>query len=123
MDSVAALITPGMERVIVSASNSGFDFSGLILQAHQDAPYVVRYRIEVDAGWRTRDVEVEDGGQRRSEPLATTVIARLATATEGAAEKSPANRFGCPAWPMRNPTTARPPMSALRPIRAMDMLH
>jgi hypothetical protein len=62
-----ALITPGMERFIVSSSNGGFEFSGLILQAHQDAPFVVRYRIEVDAGWRTRNVEVEleDGGQRR----------------------------------------------------------
>src|ERR1700694_4605672 len=62
-----ALITPGMGRFIVSSSNGGFEFSGLILQAHQDAPFVVRYRIEVDAGWRTRNVEVEleDGGQRR----------------------------------------------------------
>jgi hypothetical protein len=61
------LITPSMERFIVSASNSGFEFSGLILQAHEEAPYVARYRIELHAGWRTRKVEVEleDGGQRR----------------------------------------------------------
>ena len=60
------LITPSMERFIVSASNGGFEFSGLILQAHEESPYVVRYVIEVDAAWRTRKVEVEleDGGQR-----------------------------------------------------------
>lgn len=39
-----ALTTPGMERFIVSRSNNGFEFSGLILQAHLDAPYAVRYR-------------------------------------------------------------------------------
>src|SRR6266496_2510080 len=50
-------------------------------------------------------------------PLAMTAIARLATATDGAAEKSPANRFGWPAWPMsEKPTTAKPPRRALRPI-------
>ena len=61
------LITPSMERFIVGTSGDGFEFSGLILQAHEEEPYVVRYRIEVDAGWRTRNVEVEleDGGQRR----------------------------------------------------------
>jgi hypothetical protein len=64
-----ALITPGMERLIVSASAGGFQFSGLILQAHQETPYVVRYRLEVDPGWRTRNIEVEldNGGQRRLE--------------------------------------------------------
>jgi uncharacterized protein len=61
------LITPSMERFIVGASNVGFALSGLILQAHQETPYVVRYAIEVDAAWRTRKVEVEleDGGERR----------------------------------------------------------
>jgi len=61
------LITPSMERFIMGTSGNGFEFSGLILQAHEEAPYVVRYRIEVDAGWRTRnlEVELEDGGQRR----------------------------------------------------------
>jgi len=56
-----------MERFIVAASNGGFEFSGLILQAHQEVPYMVRYRVQVDAGWRTRNVEVEldNGGQRR----------------------------------------------------------
>ncbi|TMF86982.1 MAG: hypothetical protein E6I07_07825 [Chloroflexi bacterium] len=39
---------------------------GLILQAHDDAPYVIRYRIRVDQSWRTREVEVEveNGGSR-----------------------------------------------------------
>ena len=61
------LITPSMERFIVGSSDVGFEFSGLILQAHEESPYVVRYAIEVDAGWRTRkvEVEIEDGGQRR----------------------------------------------------------
>jgi uncharacterized protein len=61
------LITPSMERFIAGASGGGFEFSGLILQAHQETPYVVRYAIEVDTAWRTRNVEVEleDGGQRR----------------------------------------------------------
>jgi hypothetical protein len=55
-----------MERFTVGASNAGFEFSGLILQAHEESPYVVRYGIEVDADWRTRKVEVEleDGGHR-----------------------------------------------------------
>jgi hypothetical protein len=61
------LITPSMERFILDASNGGFELSGLILQAHEETPCVVRYAIEVDAAWRTRKVEVEfeDGGQRR----------------------------------------------------------
>ena len=61
------LITPSMERFIVGASRGGFEFSGLILQAHEKSPLVVRYAIEVDAAWRTQKVEVEleDGGQRR----------------------------------------------------------
>ena len=61
------LITPSMERFIAGASNGGYEFSGLILQAHQEGPYVVRYRVEIDSGWRTRNVEVEleNGGQRR----------------------------------------------------------
>jgi uncharacterized protein len=60
------IITPSMERLIVGASNGGFELSGLILQAHEEIPHIVRYRIEVDAGWRTRTVEVEleNGGQR-----------------------------------------------------------
>ena len=60
------LITPSMERFVVGASADGFDFSGLILQVHEEAPYVVRYHIQVDAGWRTRTVEVEleYGGER-----------------------------------------------------------
>src|SRR3989442_3541888 len=61
------LITPSMERFVVGASSGGFAFSGLILQAHEDIPYVVRYRVEADAGWRTRTVEIEleNGGERR----------------------------------------------------------
>src|SRR5436853_3866375 len=61
------LITPSMERFIASAAAGGFEFSGLIMQAHKEIPCVVRYAIEVDAAWRTRKVEVEfeDGGQRR----------------------------------------------------------
>ena len=67
LDLVAGLMNPSMERFIVGTSGDGFELSGLILQAHEDAPYVLRYRVEVDGGWRTRNVEVEleDGGQRR----------------------------------------------------------
>src|SRR5205823_7155103 len=51
---------------ISSASDDGFELSGLILQAHEDVPYVVRYVIRVDQSWRTREVEVEveNGGSR-----------------------------------------------------------
>jgi len=61
------LIGPRLERFVAARSENGFQFSGLILQAHQDAPYVVRYSIEVDDVWRTRavQVEVENGGQHR----------------------------------------------------------
>src|SRR5438874_769539 len=61
------LIAPSMERCLVGTSGAGFELSGLILQAHNEAPYVLRYRVELDAGWRTRNVEVEleDGGERR----------------------------------------------------------
>jgi hypothetical protein len=56
-----------MERFVAGASKEGFEFTGLLLQAHHDVPYVVRYRVAVDAAWRTRTVEVEleNGGQRR----------------------------------------------------------
>jgi len=40
------LISPSMERFTVGASNAGFEFSGLILQAHEESPYIVRYGIE-----------------------------------------------------------------------------
>ncbi len=61
------LIAPSMERFIATATDRGFELSGLILQAHQDAPYVARYLVEVDETWRTRrvEVELEDGGRRR----------------------------------------------------------
>src|SRR2546423_439114 len=39
------LITPSMERCIVGTSGDGFELSGLILQAHDDAPYILRYRV------------------------------------------------------------------------------
>jgi hypothetical protein len=59
------LIAPSMERFTLSVSADGFDFDGLLLQAHQDVPYVARYTIRVDEAWRTRAVEVaiENGGR------------------------------------------------------------
>jgi hypothetical protein len=48
------LIAPSMERFIITAIDRGFELSGLILQTHEDVPYVVRYAIEVDQRWRTR---------------------------------------------------------------------
>src|ERR1700716_2645348 len=61
------LIAPSMERFILGPANGGFEFSGLILQAHDETPYVARYVIQVDEHWSTRRVEVdlEDGGHRR----------------------------------------------------------
>ena len=59
------LIAPSMERFIASDSDDGFELNGLILQAHDEVPYVIRYAIRVDQSWRTRVVEVklDDGGQ------------------------------------------------------------
>ncbi len=66
------LIAPSMERLILSAATNGFQLSGLLLQAHDDVPYVARYTIRVDAGWRTREVEVElENGGRTSLSLST----------------------------------------------------
>ena len=53
------LIGPSMERFVAARTENGFELSGLILQAHEDEPYVVRYSIEVDETWRTRAVQVE----------------------------------------------------------------
>ena len=61
-----SLIAPGMERFIIEAVTDGFELSGMILQAHDDALYVARYMIRVDPGWRTRRVtiELENDGER-----------------------------------------------------------
>src|SRR6267143_1379855 len=61
------LIAPSLERFIATATDRGFELSGLILQAHEDVPYVARYLIQVDESWRTRgvDIELEDGGRRQ----------------------------------------------------------
>jgi hypothetical protein len=40
-------IAPSMERFIITATDRGFELSGLILQAHKVVPYVVRDAIEV----------------------------------------------------------------------------
>src|ERR1700716_1028949 len=61
------LIAPSMERFVAARTESGFQLSGLILQAHHDAPYVVRYSLEVDQarGPRAARVEVENDGRHR----------------------------------------------------------
>ena len=61
------LIAPSMERFVAARTENGCQLSGLILQAHQGEPYVVRYSIDVDDAWRTRavEVEVENDGQHR----------------------------------------------------------
>ena len=61
------LIAPSMERFVAAATDHGFQLSGLILQAHDDAPYVATYSIQVDDAWRTREVnvELENDGRRR----------------------------------------------------------
>jgi uncharacterized protein len=62
------LIAPSMERFVAARTESGCQLSGLILQAHQDAPYVVRYSIDVDDAWRTRavQIEVENDGRHQT---------------------------------------------------------
>jgi hypothetical protein len=62
-----SLIAPSMERFVAARTESGCQLSGLILQAHQDEPFVVRYSIDVDDGWRTRavQIEVENDGQHQ----------------------------------------------------------
>jgi hypothetical protein len=66
------LIAPSMERFVAARTETGFQLSGLILQAHQNAPHVVRYAIDVDEVWRTRtvQVEVENDGQHRTSLVA-----------------------------------------------------
>jgi hypothetical protein len=61
------LIAPSMERFVAASTENGFQLSGLILQAHEGGPYVVRYSIDVDEAWRTRAVqaEVENDGRHR----------------------------------------------------------
>src|ERR1700731_523679 len=61
------LIAPSMERFVAARTENGCQLSGLILQAHQDEPYVVSYSIDVDDAWRTRavQIEVENDGQHR----------------------------------------------------------
>lgn len=60
------LVAPSLERLIVTPRDNGFELSGLILQAHREVPYVVRYRIALDASWITCSVELEvdNGGHR-----------------------------------------------------------
>ncbi len=54
-----------MKSFVAARTENGGQLSGLILQAHQDEPYVVRYAIDVDDAWRTRavQIEVENDGQ------------------------------------------------------------
>ena len=66
------LIVPSLERFILSATANGFELKGLLLQAHKDAPFVAHYTIRADAGWRTREVQVElQNGGRTSLSLST----------------------------------------------------
>jgi len=62
------LIAPSMERFVAARTENGCQLSGLILQAHQGEPYVVRYSIDVDDGWRTHavQIEVENDGQHQT---------------------------------------------------------
>src|ERR1700737_3183388 len=63
-----SLIAPGMERFIIRATDDGFELAGLILQAHEDVPYVARYTIRVDQVWRTRESQVELEINGRAQP-------------------------------------------------------
>ena len=53
------LIATSMGRFVAALTENGCQLSGLILQAHQDEPYVVRYSIDVDDAWRTHAVQIE----------------------------------------------------------------
>jgi hypothetical protein len=54
------LIAPSMERFIVGAASSGIELSGLILQAHEEAPSTNTLPIRrLGLRWRIQD------GQRR----------------------------------------------------------
>ena len=60
------LVSPSLERLIVTPRDTGFELSGLILQAHHEVPYIVRYRVALDASWTTQSVELEvENGDRR----------------------------------------------------------
>jgi hypothetical protein len=62
-----SLATTSLERFVMSQSATGQRLSGLILRLHDGVPYEVRYQIEVDHSWITRQVEIEldNGGRRR----------------------------------------------------------
>jgi hypothetical protein len=49
LDPLAGPDRPQHGAFIATATDRGFELSGLILQAHDDVPYVARYLIEVDA--------------------------------------------------------------------------
>src|SRR5437879_12344372 len=53
------LIEPSMERFIAARTDSGCQRSGLLLQPHKDAPYVIRYLIYLIEAWPRRPVPVK----------------------------------------------------------------
>lgn len=63
------LLTPSLERCVLSTAGDGFELSGLILQAQKETPYVARYSIQLDRTWETRKLELElelENGSRRT---------------------------------------------------------
>lgn len=63
------LLTPSLERCILSSTEDGFDLNGLILQTHEESANVARYSIQLDPTWETRqlglELELDNGGRRR----------------------------------------------------------
>jgi uncharacterized protein len=62
------LVSPSLERLIVTELPNGFELSSLILLAQDELASVVRYRILVDQNWLTKSVTVEVDGSGR-DPL------------------------------------------------------
>lgn len=58
---------PGVEFCTVSRLRSGWALAGIVARRGRGGPALVTYRVETDAGWRTRRVLVEQvlGGRTR----------------------------------------------------------
>jgi hypothetical protein len=67
------LVRPSFERLILSQSPTEFQLSGLIIQAHETHAFLVKYSIQLDEHWQTREARIEiENGTRRSLQLART---------------------------------------------------
>ncbi len=65
------------EYCTITTSNGGYRFAGIVLQPVENHPLQVRYMVELDKQWRTREVEVQ------TETLATTAHLHLVADGDG----------------------------------------